>query len=70
MKNAFPYLSFDMPVEFLSPNDGTKHNFVVAQKGKIYVFANDKDVKSVNVFLDIENKVTAGGEMGLIGMAN
>ena len=69
LRNAFPNLRFDMPVEFLSPNDGTNRNFVIAQKGKIHVFSNNPDVKSSDVFLDIENKVTAGGEMGLLGMA-
>lgn len=69
LKNAFPNLSFTMPIEFLSPNDGTKRNFVVSQRGKIHVFANDSNVKSADVFLDLENKIIAGGEMGLLGMA-
>lgn len=69
LKDAFPALSFNMPVEFLSSPDGTNRNFVVAQRGKIFVFANQPDVKEARVFLDIENKVTAGGERGLLGMA-
>lgn len=69
LENAFPNLTFDMPVEFLSPNDGTKRNFVVSQKGKIYVFTNNPAVKSAKVFLDIENRVTFGGERGLLGLA-
>lgn len=69
LKNAFANLTFDMPVEFLSPNDGSNRNFVVAQKGKIHVFANDPNVKSAAVFLDIEKQVTSGGERGLLGMA-
>lgn len=69
LKDAFPNLHFDMPVEFLSPGDGTNRNFVVAQKGKIHVFKNDPTVKSAGIFLDIEKKVTAGGERGLLGMA-
>lgn len=69
LKNAFPNLSFEMPVEFLSPDDGTRRNFVVAQKGKIHVFQNNSNVKSTGIFLDIEKKVTAGGEQGLLGMA-
>lgn len=67
--NAFPALKFDMPVEFLSPDDQTNRNFVVSQKGKIHVFANTSNVKSAGIFLDIENKVTSGGERGLLGMA-
>ena len=69
LKNAFPNLTFDMPVEFLSPKDGSKRNFVLAQKGKIHVFPNNPDVKSKEVFLDIENRVISGGERGLLGMA-
>ncbi len=69
LKEAFPALTFSMPVEFVSPKDGTNRNFVVAQRGKIYAFANTPDVTATQVFLDIENKVTAGGERGLLGMA-
>lgn len=69
LKDAFPALGFNMPVEFVSPKDGTNRNFVVAQRGKIHVFANTSGVKESKVFLDIESKVTAGGERGLLGMA-
>jgi glucose/arabinose dehydrogenase len=69
LKEAFPELTFSMPVEFMSPEDGTNRNFVVAQRGKIHVFANIPTVKSSKVFLDIERKVTAGGERGLLGLA-
>lgn len=69
LTDAFPALSFNMPVEFVSPNDGSNRNFVVAQRGKIHVFANKDEVKETAVFLDIEGKVTAGGERGLLGLA-
>ena len=69
LKEAFPNLSFDMPVEFVSPKDGSNRNFVVAQKGKIHVFPNNPSVKSSKVFLDMVSKVTSGGERGLLGMA-
>ena len=69
LTDAFPALKFNMPVEFVSPNDATNRNFVVAQRGKIHVFANQVDVKETKVFLDIESKVTAGGERGLLGLA-
>lgn len=68
LTDAFPGLKFNMPVEFVSPNDATNRNFVVAQRGKIHVFANQVDVKETKVFLDIESKVTAGGERGLLGL--
>ncbi|WP_411272935.1 PQQ-dependent sugar dehydrogenase [Daejeonella sp.] len=69
LTDAFPTLSFSMPVEFVSPKDATNRNFVVAQRGKIHVFANNSAVKETKVFLDIESKVTAGGERGLLGLA-
>lgn len=69
LTDAFPALSFNMPVEFVSPKDATNRNFVVAQRGKIHVFANNPAVKETKVFLDIESKVTAGGERGLLGLA-
>lgn len=69
LKVAFPNLTFDQPVEFVSPNDGTSRNFVIAQKGKIHVFKNDANIKSAPVFLDITNNVTSGGERGLLGLA-
>lgn len=69
IKDAFPNLTFKMPVEFVSPADGTNRNFVVEQKGKILVFANNENVESTETFLDIESKVTAGGERGLLGLA-
>lgn len=69
LKVAFPNLTFDQPVEFVSPDDGANNNFVIAQKGKIHVFKNDANVKSAPVFLDITKKVTSGGERGLLGLA-
>lgn len=69
LTDAFPALKFNMPVEFVSPNDATNRNFVVAQRGKIHVFPNESSAKETKVFLDIESKVTAGGERGLLGLA-
>jgi glucose/arabinose dehydrogenase len=69
LKVAFPNLTFDQPLEFVSPADGTNRNFVIAQKGKIHVFRNDANVQSAAVFLDITKKVTSGGERGLLGLA-
>jgi glucose/arabinose dehydrogenase len=69
LRVAFPNLTFDQPVEFVSPDDGTNRNFVIAQKGKIHVFKNEANIKTAPVFLDITNKVTSGGERGLLGLA-
>ena len=69
LSDAFPHLTFDMPVELTSPEDETDRIFVVEQKGVIQVFPNSSDVKKSTVFLDIGNQVTSGGEMGLLGLA-
>ncbi len=69
LTEAFQKLTFDQPVELVSPEDGTDRIFVVEQKGVIKVFPNKGDVKDATVFLDIEKKVESGGEMGLLGLA-
>jgi glucose/arabinose dehydrogenase len=69
MTEAFKSLSFEQPVELLSPNDGRDMIFVVEQKGVIRVFPNKPDAKNAPVFLDIEKKVESGGEKGLLGLA-
>lgn len=69
VSEAFRNLSFEMPLELVSPNDGTDRIFVVEQKGVIKVFPNKADAKEANVFLDIEKKVESGGEKGLLGLA-
>jgi glucose/arabinose dehydrogenase len=67
--NAFPYLTFNQPLDFQDPRDGTNRVFVVTQDGIIYVFENNPAVTSKKVFLDIRNKLISGGEMGLLGLA-
>lgn len=69
LKNAFKNLSFDNPVDLQHPGDGTNRIFIVAQGGLIYVFNNNHSAKSAKVFLDIRDKVTSSGELGLLGLA-
>ncbi len=69
IEQAFPALTFIQPVEILPPADGTDRLFVVSQRGKIFVFENDPQVQSADLFLDIEFKVLSGGELGLLGLA-
>jgi glucose/arabinose dehydrogenase len=66
---AFPALTFDQPVELISPPDGSNRIFVLAQKGKIHVFPNSPTTSASNVFLDLTSKVFSGGERGLLGIA-
>lgn len=67
--NAFPKLEFKQPVDLQSPRDGTGRLFVVEQPGAIRVFDNRPDASEAKVFLDIRDRVRAGGEMGLLGLA-
>jgi glucose/arabinose dehydrogenase len=66
---AFPKLTFDMPVELTSPDDGSDRIFIIEQKGVIQVFQNSGTVQKSTVFLDIEKQVHYGGEAGLLGLA-
>lgn len=69
LQQAYPNLTFEMPVEFLSPGDGTSRIFVIAQKGVIHLFENQSDVSKTKEFLNITDKVVSGGERGLLGLA-
>ena len=66
---AFPGLSFESPVYFTSPRDGTNRLFVVEQAGVIRLFSNDASTTSAATFLDIRPRVNSGGEEGLLGLA-
>ena len=67
---AYPRLSFAQPLEYSSPADGSDRVFVVEKPGRILVFANDPQVASASVFLDLRTKVDSGGfEQGLLGLA-
>ncbi|AXE17095.1 glucose sorbosone dehydrogenase [Runella rosea] len=69
LENAFPNLSFNEPVEFTHAGDSTNRVFVVEQSGRIKVFNNNVATKSSEVYLDIRDRVSDGGEMGLLGLA-
>jgi glucose/arabinose dehydrogenase len=69
LQEAFSALTFEMPVEFISPNDGTNRLFVIAQKGVIHVFPNQSTISQTKKFLDISSHVVSGGERGLLGLA-
>ena len=69
LENAFPNLTFSNPVDLQNAGDGTDRIFVVEQAGKIKVFQNSSGVTTSKVFLDITDRVSFGGEMGLLGLA-
>ena len=66
---AFPNLSFDNAVDFQNSGDGSNRIFVVEQSGIIKVFQNNPETNSIKIFLDIRDRISSGGEMGLLGLA-
>jgi glucose/arabinose dehydrogenase len=67
---AFPSLAnFDSPINIEHPGDGTDRLFVVERAGQIYVFANNPNVSTRSVFLDISSLLITDGECGLLGLA-
>jgi glucose/arabinose dehydrogenase len=66
---AFASLNFTSPVAMLqAPGDNSRW-FVVEQGGFVRVFANDPTATILDTFIDIDDRVDSGGEMGLLGMA-
>jgi glucose/arabinose dehydrogenase len=69
VERVFPLLAFSQPVAMLqAPGDATRW-FVVEQAGRVRVFANSPQAAAFDTFADITDRVTAGGERGLLGMA-
>jgi glucose/arabinose dehydrogenase len=55
------------PVAIAAPDDGSGRLFVVDQGGRIWLVRDGR--RAETPFLDIEDRVTAGGEQGLLGLA-
>jgi glucose/arabinose dehydrogenase len=68
-KVAFPNVKFRDPVGIYNPGDQSNRLFVVEQAGVIKVFENNESVTAATVFLNISDRVTSGGELGLLGLA-
>ena len=67
LKEAFPSLTFNRPVDFQHVGDRI---FIVEQRGLISVFQNNIEVADKSVFLNIESRVNdQGNEEGLLGLA-
>jgi hypothetical protein len=66
---AFPNLNFNSPVDIQNAGDGSNRIFIVEQGGTIKVFENDPDVSNAEIFMSITDRVSSGGEMGLLGLA-
>ncbi len=69
MQQAYPNLTFSSPVDLQYAPDGTDRIFVVEQAGRIKVFENNGNTTTIKTFLDITDRVTSGGETGLLGLA-
>ncbi len=69
IENAFPNLNFNNALYITNSDDGTNRIFVVEQNGIIKVFPNTASATSTKTFLNITDRVTSGGEMGLLGLA-
>lgn len=69
MQQAYPNLTFSSPVDLQYAPDGTDRIFVVGQSGIIKVFENNRNTMTAKTFLDITDRVTSGGETGLLGLA-
>jgi glucose/arabinose dehydrogenase len=68
LEDAFNGISFEKPVDLQNANDGSGRLFVVEQQGKIFsVSAGNASKKEL--FLDISDRVSSGGEKGLLGLA-
>lgn len=72
-EEAFPNISFNVPVEIQHAADGSNRLFVVEQSGIIKVFPNNPNVTAgqVSNFADLSQRVaySAGQEIGLLGLA-
>ena len=56
IQKAFPNLTFNQPLDFQDPKDGTNRVFVVTQEGIIYVFENDSSVTAKKVLKAIKER--------------
>ena len=70
VERVFPNLSFRRMTGMAYADDGRDRLYVLLQRGVIVSFANDQNVESADVFLDISERVSdRGNEEGLLGLA-
>jgi glucose/arabinose dehydrogenase len=69
LQNAFPNLTFSSPVFLTHAGDATDRIFVIEQAGRIKVFPNSSNTLLSKEFLNITDRVSSGGEKGLLGLA-
>lgn len=69
LRPAFPALVFANPVAAHQPPGDRSRWFVVEQGGRVLLFPNDPGASATTVFADLRDRVVAGGELGLLGLA-
>jgi len=70
LKEAYQNVEFKGPVEAVPANDGQNRLYIVDQQGKIFWLPGGGETAGKpTLFLDISDRVEAGGEMGLLGLA-
>jgi glucose/arabinose dehydrogenase len=70
LEPAFPSVgAFVGTTDIQRANDGTYRMFVVEKRGLIWVFESEYTATTRSVFLDIQDRVRATGEAGLLGLA-
>ena len=69
LEEAFPNLSLSSALYLTHAGDGSNRIFVLERSGRIKVFENSPSTLTSKTFLDITDRVSAGGEMGLLGLA-
>ncbi|CAN5601852.1 PQQ-dependent sugar dehydrogenase [soil metagenome] len=66
---AFPGLNFSSPTEIVADGAGHSRLFVLEQRGVITGVDHTETSPETSPFLNIQDRVTFGGEMGLLGLA-
>ncbi|MDA1188774.1 MAG: PQQ-dependent sugar dehydrogenase [Chloroflexi bacterium] len=70
LERVFPSLSFTQILHLTHAGDDTSRLFAVTKRGEIFVFPNDVNTNSPELFLDLRGLVsTSGNEEGLLGLA-
>ena len=70
VRDAFPYMRFQQPLDLRVPRAKGDRVYVVEKSGRIYHFAGDREVRQAKVFLDLRDKVKSDSyEEGLLGLA-
>ena len=67
---AFPNIgTFNNPTEMINAGDGTNRLFLVQEFDYVYVFNNNPQVSTKNVYLDLRSKVADYVQTGILGLA-